>query len=227
MIDLLLGPCFGLLTNFYIMCSQSYPQVLWTSSGVFYLQEAIFRSRLYAIKIVVSVWPHFHKSVAKIMTADIYQFSGLDIQGNERSLEDFKGQVVLIVNTASKCGFTPQFKDLEELYEKYKDKGLMVLGFPCNRFMNQDPGSNEEIGEFCQLNYGVTFPMFQKIEVNGDNAHPLFQHLKSQAPGMLGSEAIKWNFTKFLVNKNGEVVARFAPKDTPAKIESKIVKLLS
>ncbi len=161
------------------------------------------------------------------MTADIYQFSGLDIQGNERSLEDFKGQVVLIVNTASKCGFTPQFKGLEELYEKYKDKGLMVLGFPCNQFMNQDPGSNEEIGEFCQLNYGVTFPMFQKIEVNGDNAHPLFQHLKSQAPGMLGSEAIKWNFTKFLVNKNGEVVARFAPKDTPAKIESKIVKLLS
>lgn len=161
------------------------------------------------------------------MANDIYGFSGLDMQGKEKSLEDCKGKVVLIVNTASKCGFTPQFKGLEALYEKYKDKGLVILGFPCNQFGKQDPGSNEAISEFCELNYGVTFPMFQKIEVNGDQAHPLFQYLKSEAPGVLGTTGIKWNFTKFLVGKDGKVVERFAPKDTPQKIESEISKLLA
>ena len=161
------------------------------------------------------------------MANDIYGFSGLDMQGKEKSLEDYKGKVVLIVNTASKCGFTPQFKGLEALYEKYKDEGLVILGFPCNQFGKQDPGSNEAISEFCELNYGVTFPMFQKIEVNGDQAHPLFQYLKSEAPGVLGTTGIKWNFTKFLVGKDGKVVERFAPKDTPQKIESEISKLLA
>ena len=161
------------------------------------------------------------------MSEEIYQYSGLDMQGNQKSMGEFKGQVVLVVNTASKCGFTPQFKGLEKLYSKYKEKGLAVLGFPCNQFANQDPGSNEDITEFCELNYGVTFPMFQKVDVNGDDAHPLFQYLKKQAPGVLGTQAIKWNFTKFLVNQDGQVVARFAPKDTPEKIESEIVKLLA
>ncbi len=161
------------------------------------------------------------------MSEDIYQFSGVNIKGEEKSLADYQGKVVLIVNTASKCGFTPQFKGLEKLYSKYQDKGLEILGFPCNQFGKQDPGSNEQINEFCELNYGVTFPMFQKIEVNGDNTHPLFKYLKEQAPGLLGTTAIKWNFTKFLVGKDGKVVARFAPKDTPEKIESEVSKLLA
>ena len=159
--------------------------------------------------------------------ADIYQFEAETLAGESQNLEQYKGKVLLVVNTASKCGFTPQFKGLEALYKEYKDQGLEILGFPCNQFAKQEPGSAEEIGSFCEKNYGVSFPMFAKIDVNGEAAHPLYQHLKSAAPGLLGTEAIKWNFTKFLVNKNGEVVARFAPKDTPAKIESKIVKLLS
>ena len=141
-------------------------------------------------------------------------------------MTDFKGQVVLVVNTASKCGLTPQFKGLESLYETYKDRGLMVLGFPCNQFAGQDPASNDEISEFCQLNYGVSFPMFAKIDVNGDSAHPLFKHLKSAAPGLLGSEAIKWNFTKFLVDRNGQVVERYAPTTEPEKIAKDIERLL-
>lgn len=160
------------------------------------------------------------------MSENIYQFSGVDMQGNQKSLSDYEGKVVLIVNTASKCGFTPQFKGLEKLYAKFKDKGLEVLGFPCNQFGKQDPGSNEQISEFCELNYGVTFPMFQKIDVNGDDAHPLFNYLKSEAPGVLGTTAIKWNFTKFLVGKDGQVIKRFAPKDTPEKIEAEVGKLL-
>ena len=131
-----------------------------------------------------------------------------------------------MVNTASKCGLTPQFKGLEALYETYKDKGLMVLGFPCNQFANQDPASDDEISQFCELNYGVTFPMFAKIDVNGDGAHPLFKHLKTAAPGLLGSEAIKWNFTKFLVDRNGKVVERYAPTTEPEKIAKDIEKLL-
>lgn len=161
------------------------------------------------------------------MSDNIYGFSGVNMQGKDVSLEDFQGKVLLIVNTASKCGFTPQFKGLEALYKDYRDKGLEILGFPCNQFGHQDPGSNDEISQFCELNYGVSFPMFQKIEVNGDNAHPLFKHLKEQAPGLLGTQAIKWNFTKFLVDKNGKVVDRYAPTDTPEKIARDIAKLLA
>ncbi len=159
--------------------------------------------------------------------SDVYDFSAVTMQGKETTLADYKGKVLLVVNTASKCGFTPQFKGLEKLYEQYKDKGLEILGFPCNQFGKQDPGSNEQITEFCELNYGVTFPMFQKVDVNGDDAHPLFKHLKEEAPGLLGTQAIKWNFTKFLVDKNGNVVQRFAPKDTPEKIEAEVRKLLA
>jgi len=129
----------------------------------------------------------------------IYQFSATNIKGEEVSLEAYQGKVLLIVNTASKCGFTPQFKGLEKVYQDYADKGVEILGFPCNQFLKQDPGSDSEIGEFCSLNYGVSFPMFSKIEVNGDNTHPLYKYLKSEAKGLMGSEKIKWNFTKFLV----------------------------
>jgi glutathione peroxidase len=132
-----------------------------------------------------------------------------------------------VVNTASKCGFTPQFAGLEELYEKYKDQGLEILGFPCNQFGKQDPGSNDEIMEFCQLNYGVSFPMFGKIEVNGSGADPLFKHLKKAAPGALGTQGIKWNFTKFLIDPTGKVTKRYAPKDRPKALEKDIQKLLA
>lgn len=158
--------------------------------------------------------------------ASVYDYSGKTITGHDKPIADYKGQVLLIVNTASKCGFTPQFKGLEAIYEKYKDKGLMVLGFPCNQFLNQDPGSDAQISEFCELNYGVTFPMFAKIDVNGDNAHPLFKHLTSAAPGLLGSKAVKWNFTKFLVDRNGKVISRYAPATKPEDIAADIERLL-
>lgn len=160
------------------------------------------------------------------MTASIYQFTASTISGHDKSLADFKGKVLLIVNTASKCGFTPQFAGLEALYKKFADKGFTVLGFPCNQFNHQDPGSNEEIASFCRMNYGVTFPMFAKIEVNGPNTHPLFRYLKEQAPGLLGSTGIKWNFTKFLVDKKGRVVKRYAPTTRPSDIEKDIARLL-
>ena len=156
----------------------------------------------------------------------VYDFSGKTITGEDKPIDAYRGQVLLIVNTASKCGFTPQFKGLEAMYEKYKDKGLMVLGFPCNQFLNQDPGSDAEISEFCELNYGVTFPMFAKIDVNGENAHPLFRHLSAAAPGLLGSKAVKWNFTKFLVDRKGNVINRYAPATKPEDIASDIEKLL-
>ncbi len=155
----------------------------------------------------------------------VYDFTVLNPAGKERALKEFEGKVLLIVNTASKCGFTPQFAGLEELYEKYKDQGVEVLGFPCNQFGKQDPGSNDEIQEFCQLNYGVSFPMFGKIEVNGSGADPLFKHLKDQAPGML-TKNIKWNFTKFLVDADGNVVKRYAPTVKPKDIEKDIDALL-
>ncbi len=158
--------------------------------------------------------------------SNVYDYTATTITGKDKPISDFKGQVILVVNTASKCGLTPQFKGLEALYETYKDKGLMVLGFPCNQFANQDPASDDEISQFCELNYGVTFPMFAKIDVNGDGAHPLFKHLKTAAPGLLGSEAIKWNFTKFLVDRNGKVVERYAPTTEPEKIAKDIEKLL-
>ena len=157
----------------------------------------------------------------------IYEFSGKNIKGEDVPLSDYKGKVMLIVNTASKCGFTPQYKGLESLYKRYHEKGLEILGFPCNQFGKQEPGDSGEISEFCELNFGVTFPLFEKIDVNGPAAHPLYQYLKKQAPGLLGSEAIKWNFTKFLIDAEGNVVKRFAPTDTPEKIEKQVAKLLA
>lgn len=152
--------------------------------------------------------------------------SATTLAGEERSLQDFAGKVVLVVNTASKCGFTPQYEGLEALYQKYHERGFEILGFPCNQFGKQEPGDSTEIGAFCQRNYGVSFPMFAKVEVNGDNAHPLFRHLKRQAPGVLGTESIKWNFTKFLIARDGRVVKRFAPNDKPASLAADIEALL-
>lgn len=156
----------------------------------------------------------------------VYSYSVKTIKGEEMSLENYKGKVLVIVNTASKCGFTPQYKGLQELYEKYKDRGIEILGFPCNQFGGQEPGSEQEIESFCELNYGVTFPMFAKVDVKGDHADPLFTYLTNQAPGLLGSKGIKWNFTKFLVNKEGEVVKRFAPQTSPADLEKEIEGLI-
>ena len=138
---------------------------------------------------------------------NFYDFVAKDINGKDINMNQYKGKVVLVVNTASKCGFTPQFKGLEELYNEYKEKGFEILGFPCNQFKNQDPGSNKEINNFCQLNYGVTFTMFEKIDVKGPNAHPIFKYLKEQTKGLLNDE-IKWNFTKFLIDSNGNVVKK-------------------
>ena len=157
----------------------------------------------------------------------LYDFSAQSIQGETLSMSTYKDKVLLIVNTASQCGFTPQFKGLEQLHATLGPKGLVVLGFPCNQFGGQDPGSNEEIGNFCQQNYGVSFQMMEKVNVNGDDAHPLYAWLKKQAPGILGSEAIKWNFTKFLINRQGEVIKRFAPQDTPESLMSDIEKALT
>jgi glutathione peroxidase len=161
------------------------------------------------------------------MTSVIYELSAERLQGEVQSLADYADQVLLIVNTASHCGFTPQFAGLEALYQRYRARGLVVLGFPCNQFGAQEPGAAHEIATFCQKNYGVTFPMFAKIEVNGEHAHPLYQFLKKSAPGLLGSESIKWNFTKFLVNRAGEVVERYAPTTSPEAIDKDIEACLS
>ncbi len=156
----------------------------------------------------------------------IYDFSAKTIDGKDQKLDALKGKVVLVVNVASKCGFTPQYKGLEALWRKYKDRGLVILGFPCDQFGHQEPGDENEIRNFCSLTYEVSFPMYAKVEVNGDNAHPLYRHLKHEAPGLLGSEGIKWNFTKFLVDKSGQVVRRYGSVDTPEKIDSDIAALL-
>jgi glutathione peroxidase len=157
----------------------------------------------------------------------VYDFSATGISGKTVKLDQFKGKPLLIVNTASACGFTPQFAGLEDLHKTYGGKGLVVLGFPCNQFGAQDSGSNGEIAEFCQLNYGVSFPMMEKVDVNGAGQHPLYQWLSAEAPGLLGSKAIKWNFTKFLVGKDGAVVKRYAPTDTPASMAKDIEAALS
>lgn len=154
-----------------------------------------------------------------------YDFSAVKMNGQEVKMEEYKGKVVLVVNTASKCGFTPQLAGLEELYQKYEKEGLVILGFPCNQFAHQDPANNKEISEFCLLNYGVTFPMFQKIEVNGEGAHPIYTFLKEWAHGKLGNE-IKWNFTKFLIDRDGNVQKRYAPVVKPEKLEKDIVSFL-
>ncbi|WP_417763575.1 glutathione peroxidase [Shewanella sp.] len=160
------------------------------------------------------------------MTAPIYQIDVTDIRGQQRSLTEFQGKVLLIVNTASKCGFTPQYQELEALYKTLQPKGLEILGFPCNQFGHQEPGSDSDISQFCQLNYGVSFPMFAKIDVNGANTHPLYNLLKKEAKGVLGSQGIKWNFTKFLVDKEGKVQERFAPTTKPLQLKAQIEQLL-
>ena len=159
--------------------------------------------------------------------SNIYQFEAELLEGETKALADYKGKVMLIVNTASKCGFTPQFAGLEKLYEKYKSQGLEVLGFPCNQFGGQDPGTNKEIGTFCQRNYGVSFPMFAKVDVKGPEAHVIFRYLTREVKGLLGSRNIKWNFTKFLVGRNGEVLERYAPTTKPEALEADIEKALA
>ena len=158
--------------------------------------------------------------------SELYNISVKDIDMNLVDLSSYEGKTLLIVNVASKCGFTPQYKDLQNLYEKYQDQGLEVLGFPCNQFGAQEPGTNEEVKSFCDVNYNVSFKMFDKIDVNGSDASPLFKFLKHESPGIMGTEAIKWNFTKFLVNKDGQVIKRFAPKDGESEIESELQKIL-
>lgn len=157
---------------------------------------------------------------------NIYNHSCNDNLGNLQNLSAFEGQALLIVNTASKCGFTPQYNGLQELQEKFKESGFSVLAFPCNQFGGQEPGSSEEIQEFCTVNYGINFPIFEKVDVKGEDAHPLFKYLTSEKKGLLGSESIKWNFTKFLINKEGKPIARFAPNTTPEKISKEIENLL-
>ena len=158
--------------------------------------------------------------------AAFHEFEATTIDGDVQSLADYAGKVVLIVNTASKCGFTPQYAGLEALHKKYASKGLMVLGFPCDQFGHQEPGDEAEIKNFCSLTYDVSFPMFAKVDVNGSEAHPLFRYMKKEAKGLLGTEAVKWNFTKFLVDRDGKVRGRYAPTDTPQSIEKDLVALL-
>lgn len=156
----------------------------------------------------------------------IYDITVKDAKGKDVKLEQYKGKALLIVNVASKCGYTPQYEGLEALYKKYKDKGFVILGFPCNQFGAQEPGSDEEIQKFCKLNYGVSFPVMAKVDVNGKGEHELYKHLKSEAPGILGTEKIKWNFTKFLVGKDGKILKRFAPADKPEDLEKDVEKAL-
>ena len=156
----------------------------------------------------------------------IYDFSAKSLQGKDVSLSDYRGKPILIVNTASKCGFTPQYEGLEKLFQEHQNQGLVVLGFPCNQFGAQEPGSADEIGAFCQANYGVSFPMFAKIDVNGAAEHPLYAYLKGQKAGILGTKRIKWNFTKFVVSRDGKVVGRFSPTTKPADMEKAIAKVL-
>ena len=161
------------------------------------------------------------------MQASIYTIDIEQADGSKRSLEDFKDNVLLIVNTASKCGFTPQYKGLQALYEAYADKGLVILGFPCNQFLSQEPGSQDEINQFCELNFGVSFPLMKKIDVNGEQEAPIYTYLKSEARGIFGSKRIKWNFTKFLVSKDGQSIKRFGPRTEPEAMEQDIKKFLA
>jgi glutathione peroxidase len=160
------------------------------------------------------------------MSESIYDFECTTITGEKKPMADYKGKVLLIVNTASKCGFTPQLEGLEDLYRDYQAQGLEVLGFPCNQFGNQDPGSNEEIAEFCTMKFNIDFPMFAKLEVNGPDADPMYQYLKKEAPGFLNTKRVKWNFTKFLIARDGTVLKRFAPKDKPEDLKSAIESAL-
>ncbi len=159
--------------------------------------------------------------------SSLYDIPVRRLDGSETTLAEWRGQVLLIVNTASQCGFTPQYAGLEALYKKYKDRGFAVLGFPCNQFGAQEPGTADEIGAFCEKNYGVSFPLFDKVDVNGPNAHPLYRLLKQQAPGILGTDGIKWNFTKFLISRDGEPVSRHAPTTSPNALDSAVLDLLA
>lgn len=179
---------------------------------------------LYKILFIFSLI--LSSSFAKEKDMRIYDFTVQDIEGKEVSLSKYKGKVLLIVNVASKCGFTPQYEGLEALYDKYKDNGLAILGFPSNQFSNQEPGTNKEIQEFCTLTYGVSFDMFAKVDVNGKDEIPLYKHLKSEATGVLGTKSIKWNFTKFLVDPNGKVIERYGSTTKPKEIEPEIKRLL-
>jgi len=161
------------------------------------------------------------------MEQNFYDFKALSLQGKEVGMETYKGKVVLVVNTASKCGLTPQFEGLEKLYKDYKDKGLVILGFPCNQFANQEPGSEKDIAEGCMINYGVTFPMFSKIDVNGSNAHPIYKYLKSKLKGGILGNNIKWNFAKLMLDKNGKPFKRYSPTTAPEKLREDIEKLLA
>ena len=171
------------------------------------------------------MWCRIELSKGYVVTG-IYDFSAQALQGGEVSLESYRDKVVLVVNTASKCGFTSQYQGLEAMYKELAPQGFEVLGFPCNQFGSQEPGDASEIGSFCERNFGVSFPLFAKVDVNGDEQHPLFRHLKREAPGVLGTQGIKWNFTKFLVGRDGEVVRRFGPRDKPEVIAKAVVALL-
>lgn len=161
------------------------------------------------------------------MTQNFYDLSAMSLQGKEVNMGAYKGKVIIVVNTASKCGLTPQFEGLEKLYKDYKDKGLVILGFPCNQFANQEPGSEKDIAEGCLLNYGVTFPMFSKVDVNGENAHPIYKYLKDQLKGGIFGKKIKWNFAKFMIDKNGKPYKRFSPTTSPEKLRKDIEQLLA
>ncbi|MFT5852495.1 MAG: glutathione peroxidase [Colwellia sp.] len=166
------------------------------------------------------------ETLGATMSNNIYQFSAKSNLGESVGLTSYEGKVILIVNTASDCGFTPQYQGLQTLYQQHQAQGLEILAFPCNQFKQQESGSDEDIKQFCDLRFNIKFPLFSKIDVNGDNAHPLFDYLKTQAPGLLGSKGIKWNFTKFLINREGEVIKRYAPSTKPEDIEADIIKLL-
>ncbi len=184
---------------------------------------------VFAAGTLAGLWTlagHAEKENSKVDGSKIYEFKARALDGKEIEFSQYRGKVMLIVNTASECGFTPQYAGLEALNKKYAEKGLKVLGFPCNQFGGQEPGDSAKIGAFCTRNYGVDFQMFEKIDVNGKDAHPLYKYLTEEAPGVLGSEAIKWNFTKFLVNKDGTVVKRFAPSVKPEDLEKDIENLL-
>ena len=178
------------------------------------------------VLLMVSISGCTNLKQEKNMSSEFYTFSAVSLDGKEIKMDSYKGKYVIVVNTASKCGFTPQYAGLEKLYEKYKDKGLVILGFPCNQFGGQEPGDESSIAEGCVMNYGVTFQMFSKVDVNGKDAHPLFKYLKSELPGTIGGR-IKWNFTKFLINKKGQVVARFEPTTSFEVIAKAIEEWLS
>lgn len=191
-----------------------------------YIKLSGFMAFIALVLVTVIFLTNNTESKGTNMSSTIYNFNVNDINNNEVSLKDYEGKVLLIVNVASKCGYTPQYKGLEEIYKKYKDRGFEILAFPCNQFGSQEPGTNEEIKEFCSINYDVTFPLFDKIDVNGDNAHPLYKFLTDAKPGVLGTKAIKWNFTKFLIGRDGVPYDRYGSSTTPESLSETIEELL-